>query len=226
MREGRNQTDNDVRKNNRSDKGDRRWWRWSPSLIRVGYEDYEDAMPEHKYYKWQRECINEMWRLLRDDGAIFYNHKWRVKNKQIVDCREIVKDFKVRQIIIRHRPSGSPNHCNSLFTPSYEVIYLIAKPNYKVINRSKKLQDVWSINFDINTEHPAPFPVAIPYLCIGSSVPVGEKHIVLDPFMGSGTTAIAAEQLGQTWLGIEKSEQYIQMAHKRIESERAQMKLF
>ena len=36
---------------------------------------YDDNMPYYKYCEWQRECLNEMMRLLKDDGAIFYNHK-------------------------------------------------------------------------------------------------------------------------------------------------------
>ncbi|MFR4287501.1 MAG: DNA-methyltransferase [Enterococcus italicus] len=46
-----------------------------------------------------------------------------------------------------------------------------------------------------------------------------EKHIIIDPFMGSGTTAIAANRLGVDWIGIEISEEYRQIAEKRISND-------
>jgi DNA modification methylase len=49
---------------------------------------------------------------------------------------------------------------------------------------------------------------------------------ILDPFLGSGTTAVACERLGRKWIGIEISEQYCELAAKRIEAEAAQLKLF
>jgi DNA modification methylase len=49
---------------------------------------------------------------------------------------------------------------------------------------------------------------------------------VVDPFLGSGTTAIACEQLNRRWIGIEISEKYCEIAAKRIERERQQLKLF
>ena len=55
---------------------------------------------------------------------------------------------------------------------------------------------------------------------------VSEGQIVLDPFIGSGTTAIACEALGRKWIGIEISEKYCEIAAKRIEAEYKQRKLF
>lgn len=46
-----------------------------------------------------------------------------------------------------------------------------------------------------------------------------KKDIVLDPFLGSGTTAVVAERLGRNWIGIEKEKKYIQMAKKRMSAE-------
>ena len=62
--------------------------------------------------------------------------------------------------------------------------------------------------------HPAPFPVEIPKRCIEST----DAKVVIDPFIGSGTTAIAAKMLGIDWIGIEVSEEYCTMANDRISS--------
>ena len=51
-------------------------------------------------------------------------------------------------------------------------------------------------------------------------------EMVLDPFMGSGTTAIACEEYGRKWIGIELEEKFCEFASGRIENERKQLKLF
>ena len=53
-----------------------------------------------------------------------------------------------------------------------------------------------------------------------------ERDLLLDPFLGSGTTAIACERLKRKWIGIEIEEKYCEIAAKRIEQERKQLKLF
>ena len=53
-----------------------------------------------------------------------------------------------------------------------------------------------------------------------------ENELILDPFLGSGTTAVAAEKLGRRWIGIEISEKYCEIAAKRIKVEADQGKLF
>ena len=66
--------------------------------------------------------------------------------------------------------------------------------------------------------HPAPFPVELPYRLINMYTYEGD--VVLDPYMGSGTTAIAAESLGRNWVGYEREEKYIDLARRRIEKAR------
>ena len=56
---------------------DGRGGKWKNAELVNGYADYDDNMPHDLYVKWQRECLAEMWRVLTNTGAIFYNHKWR-----------------------------------------------------------------------------------------------------------------------------------------------------
>ena len=85
---------------------DGRGGKWSNAALINGYATYDDNMPYDEYCKWQKECLTEMYRLIKDDGAIFYNHKWRVQGGLIQDRHEIVQDFPVRQIIIWKRKGG------------------------------------------------------------------------------------------------------------------------
>lgn len=63
-------------------------------------------MPHEEYAAWQRRCLTEMYRIIKDDGAIFYNHKWRVQGGLLQDRQDIVSGFPVRQIIIWRRKGG------------------------------------------------------------------------------------------------------------------------
>lgn len=87
-----NSTGNGLKKNTNCGK-------WKNAAIKDGYKDYDDNMPYPEYVAWQQACVAEMFRLIKDDGAIFYNNKNRVQAGLLQDRREIVKDFPVRQII-------------------------------------------------------------------------------------------------------------------------------
>ncbi|MEW6606047.1 MAG: site-specific DNA-methyltransferase [bacterium] len=88
----------------------------------------------------------------------------------------------------------------------------------------KNLSTVWQIrpephNFQrelgVNVDHFAAFPKALCEIPIKFGCP--KNGIVLDPFMGTGTTAVVAYKLGRNWLGIELNPEYIKIANKRLE---------
>jgi modification methylase len=85
---------------------DGRGGKWAGAALVNGYSHYDDNMPYDKYVKWQRDCLSEMFRLIKNDGAIFYNHKWRVQDGLLQDRQDIVSGFPVRQIIIWRRKGG------------------------------------------------------------------------------------------------------------------------
>jgi len=71
--------------------------------------------------------------------------------------------------------------------------------------------------------HPTQKPIQLMYNLVKHSTIEGE--VLLDPFMGSGTTAAACEKLGRRWIGIEINKDYCEIAKQRIEREIAQLKL-
>lgn len=195
---------------------DGRGGKWKKAELINGYAGHSDDMPHDEYVQWQRDCLTAMMRVLRDDGCIFYNHKWRVQNGLLQDRADIVDGFPVRQIIIWQR-SGGLNFNKGYFLPSYEVIYLICKPEFRLADKANAAGDVWKIPQEKNNPHPAPFPVELAQRCIEAT----DAPVVLDPFMGSGTTAIAAEASKRDWIGFELAEPYCQLARERIEAQRA-----
>ena len=86
-------------------------------------------------------------------------------------------------------------------------------------------RDVWSINVKPNKEaHFATYPQELVSPCILAGCPEG--GVVLDPFMGSGTTGIVANKLSRHYIGIELNPEYVEMAERRIDLETSQLLLF
>ena len=73
------------------------------------------------------------------------------------------------------------------------------------------------------TDHPTQKPIKLMLWCIAK---IGNPETILDPFMGSGTTGVAAMQLGRKFIGIEREPKYFDIACKRIEDAQRQTSLF
>lgn len=198
---------------------DGRGGKWANARLQQGYSHHDDNMPHDDYVAWQRAALAEMLRLVPEHGAIFYNHKWRVQGGLLQDRSDIVSGFPVRQIIIWKRKGGI-NFNPGYFVPTYEVIYLIAKSKFKLAAKSNGVGDVWEFGQETKNEHPAPFPIALIDRIVAST----DATTVLDPFMGSGTTAVAALMNGRNYIGIELSPEYVELAQHRISSEGFQTK--
>ena len=105
--------------------------------------------------------------------------------------------------------------------PTTESIYWLTKQ--KPLVYRKKLppayrKTIWSIPLQRVPEHPAPFPVLLARLCIQLATPAG--GLVVDPYMGSGSTGMAAKELGMKFTGIEMDKSYCEIARKRISATR------
>lgn len=200
---------------------DGRGGKWANAGLQKGYSHYDDCMPHDEYVQWQRDCLTEMLRLIPDTGAIFYNHKWRVQAGLLQDRQDIVSGFPVRQIIIWRRKGGL-NFNPGYFLPTYEVIYLIAKPKFKLAPKANAHGDIWEFTQEMNNDHPAAFPVNLIDRIVSSTT----AKIILDPFMGSGTTAISAINFKRDYIGIDISPEYCKMTEERIKKHKAQAKLW
>ena len=196
---------------------------WNKTIDYSGDVDV-DCMNEEEYEEWQIRILNDCFRVLKKDGSMFYNHKIRTKKNKISHPLEWIakSDFRCRQIITWDR-TASPNPDPCRYVPTTELIFWLCKTDKNPrFNRSKDAMfqtEVWKFPADKNTKHPAPFPVALPDNII-PSVAQGERIIVLDPFIGSGTVAISAMKNGCDYLGFEISEEYVKMTEENIENEK------
>ena len=191
---------------------------------KIEYDTFDDNLPEDVYQKQQIEVLNEIYRITKPGGSIFYNHRCRWVNGVMIHPMEWLDktSWKPRQEIIWDRSITGQLRSWRFYTID-ERIYWLYKPTSTLLttgeemkSKHAKMSSIWRISPERNNEHPAPFPLEIP-LRIILSILDEEKGLVLDPYMGSGTTAIAAKLLGSDYVGIDISEKYVKKIQDRVD---------
>lgn len=176
-----------------------------------GYGAHSDAMNQADYDLWQRDVLAFCWTVAR--MAVFYNHRPRIEHGVLRD--PLSNDFGIplRQRIIWNRKTGIDVNLRAFCTRA-EYIYLFAKPDFKLVSHSASgMGDVWDLGIEFRVpEHPAPFPESLPARCIEAT----GAGSVLDPFAGSGTTLLAARNLGRKAIGVELEERYCELIATRL----------
>jgi len=181
----------------------------------IGYGNFKDDMPEDEYQEWQKKVLRECVRILNQNGSIFYNHKPRIVNHKTIFPHEWLGEFNVRQMIIWNR-KGSPVLEPIRFMPTVEYVFWITKERKtpKFNKKAFHYKEVWEIPPKQIPYHPAPFPEELVKRCIDATTEKGD--IVLDPFAGSGTTAVVCKQLNRNFIGIELNPEYCKIAEERL----------
>lgn len=146
--------------------------------------------------------MDDLWRVLKPTGCmfIFYSHK-----KPLVDER-------VKNVIVWVKNNWTAGDLEGDFGNQYELIAYMPKDEFKIL--SKRYSNVWKFNRIAPELHPTQKPVDIIRRLIETSTT--ENMIVLDCFMGSGTTAVACKQLKRNFIGFEIDKDYCDIANKRL----------
>ncbi len=199
-----------------------------------GYAHHNDHMPEGEYQEWQIKVLNELLRVTKPGGSLFYNHKIRWEDGNLLHPFSWIMRSKwcIRQEIIWDRTTVA-NMRGWRFWQVDERIYWLYKPlnghlvGKELQSKHAKATSIWRIKpVPRMDEHPAPFPLTIPARAI-ASMPTEGKITVLDPFCGTGTTLVAAKLLDHNYIGVDNSASYVEFAKDRLEcaeSERAVIK--
>lgn len=192
---------------------------------KVIYDTATDRKDEEAYQAEQVAVLNELYRITKPGGSLFYNHKIRWVRGRLIHPYEWVSKSRwiLRQEIIWHRKIAA-NLRGWRFWQVDERIYWLCKPRFsgdtigeELNPRHALLTSVWEILPERDQRHPNPFPIELPTRCI-YSVLDGRKGIVLDPYCGIGTTLVAAKLLGCDYLGIDISETYVAIAKERLQN--------
>ena len=188
------------------------------------YDKYIDDMPETEYQEQQIKVLNEIYRATKQGGSLMYNHKNRIKNgKQITPYEWILKtEWTLKQEVVWFNRSQNFDKCR--FYPMTERIYWLSKgveTNFvNIINQHDLIKDTAE---GADKEHKRAFPLKLAQrfiMCFPNA------ELIYDPYVGSGTTAIAAHLENRNWIGSEISREYVELANKRIAPYLNQLKLF
>lgn len=181
------------------------------------YSEYNDDMPEHIYQQWQIEVLQECFRVLKPNGSMFYNHKNRIKKGvQITPYEWLLKtDFIIKQEIVWQ--NGSQNFDKIRFYPMTERVYWLSKsPDTKLFNAINHHDFFTRTEWQpakTKGEHKRAYPVK---MCDDIISCFANAEIILDPFMGSGTTGVACVNADRNFIGIELDRHYFEIAQERI----------
>lgn len=203
-----------------------------------GWADYLDW---DDYYKWCKEWLIELYRVLKSDGRMCINHyfslgggKRKERTAPIMKINCMAEDigfkhhavaFWIDRTVCKRTAwgsfcSASSPYCNS----PIESILIMYKEHWKKLNKGEDTiskedfilgcSGFWEIPTSRQKDNPASFPEKLPQLCI--ELFSFKNDIVLDPFCGSGTTCVAAKNTQRRWIGIDISPKYCDIARKRV----------
>ncbi len=206
-----------------------------PDATKVGAVDDEwDKFTDYKAYdKFTNDWLIEARRVLKDNGTLWvigsYHNIFRV-GARLQDL-----DFWILNDIIWTKTNPMPNFKGTRFTNAHETLIWCAKSkdakytfNYesmKVFNEDLQMRSDWYLPICNGPErlkneagkkvHTTQKPEALLYRVVLASTNPGD--VILDPFFGTGTTGAVAKKLGRKYIGIEREDEYIKYAQKRLD---------
>ena len=205
-------------------------------------KDYDEDLSLEEYLQLLKNVFSETYRTLVHGGRACVNvanlgRKPYIPLSAYISQMMIEIGFLMRGEIIWHKGAGAgvsmawgswQSAANPVLRDTHEYILVFSKGTFSrkksegkenTITREQFLEwtkSVWTMNPESARKvgHPAPFPVELPYRLI--QLYAFKDEVVLDPFMGSGSTAIAALQSGRKYIGYEIDPEYVKLAEKRI----------
>jgi site-specific DNA-methyltransferase (adenine-specific) len=220
-----------------------------PYCIAVNYENYDDGIPYEDYLTFSKDWLKRCYDFVKKDGRLCLNIPLD-KNKggqQSVysDLTKIAKEigWKYQSTIIwneqnisRRTAWGSWLSASAPFVIApVEVIVVLYKETWGKLRKGKSdinkkdfidwTNGVWSFNGESKRRigHPAPFPTELPKRCIRLFSYVGD--LILDPFLGSGTTLLACLETNRLGIGVEINKNYCALSERRLTGYLSQRKL-
>ena len=207
-------------------------YRPDQTTVEAVTQDWDKFNTYKEYDNFTEQWLKESKRILKKGGALWVIGSYH--NILRVGTSIQNHGFWILNDIIWHKTNPMPNFRGTRFTNAHETLlwcttsreakYTFNYQNLKELNDGKQMRSDWYIPICSGKErlresnnqrsHPTQKPEALMYRIILSSTNKGD--IILDPFLGSGTTAVVAKKLQRNFIGIEQDKEYISLAKKRL----------
>ncbi|RME11620.1 MAG: site-specific DNA-methyltransferase [Aquificota bacterium] len=219
-----------------------------PFNIGIRYDKWKDSLEYEEYLQWSEDWLREAYRVLKKTGSIYVAIGDEFAAELVIIMKRL--GLYMRNWIIWYYTFGQ--HQKKKFTRSHTHILYFTKDKERFTFNSDEIRvpsarqlvyrdrranpkgripdDVWTFPRVCGTfkervgRHPCQMPEALLERVILASSNPGD--IVLDPFGGTGTTAVVAKRLGRNFITIELSETYYSVIIERLRKEEIQGKLF
>jgi site-specific DNA-methyltransferase (adenine-specific) len=184
---------------------------------------FDDALPAEEYRALAMTVAAECYRILKDDRAAYVFINWRSLGVWLDALTHA--GFRLKNVIVWDKVLSGLNYQN--YAHTHEFLIFAVKGRFFPRNKSEQgdgRTDLWHIRRETRQRsreefhHETVKPVSLIARPIEHATLPGET--VCDPFMGSGTTCVAAKILGRGYIGIELDPRFFSLAAKRIASVR------
>ncbi len=204
-------------------------------VVSVNKGDWDESKGLKEDFEFHKKWLEACRRVLKQNGTLWVSGTYH----SIYQCGFAMQllGYHILNDISWFKPNASPNMSCRYFTASHETLIWARKDkasrhyfNYDLMKNgdypkdfikkpNAQMRSVWAIGTPTPKEkvfgkHPTQKPLELLERIILASTK--ENDLILDPFMGSGTTGVAAMKLGRQFVGIEKNPEFIALADRRI----------
>ena len=205
-------------------------------MVKLDKGNWDKSKGLEQDFEFHKAWLQACKRLLKPNGTIWVSGTYH----SIYFCgvTMMMQGYHILNDVIWFKPNAAPNLSCKYFAASHEHLIWARKnkkskhyfnydamkngifPNDMIKKEGTQMRSVWSMFTTPPKEkllgrHPTQKPMNLLNRIITAATQPGDS--ILDPFMGSGTTGVAAMELGRRFTGIEMNEEYFKLAQKRIE---------
>ena len=203
------------------------------SMVDGVNDDWDKFKSFEEYDNFCKSWLVECKRILKDNGSIWVMGSYH--NIFRLGCQLQNLDYWLLNDVIWRKNNPMPNFRGTRFTNAHETLiwasknkkskYTINYQSLKFSNDDLQMRSDWVLPICNGKErlkkngkkiHSTQKPEALLYRIILATTKKGDS--ILDPFLGTGTTAVVAKKLGRTYFGIEKDKKYFKAANERVDS--------
>lgn len=196
--------------------------------ISTKYASFDDNLPMDEYFEFNKSVLSEC---LRISDLVFFNVQILTGNKPALF--KLMGEFhdKIKELIVWDKLNAQPAIGKNVMNSQFEILLVLqnSKPESRAFADAQfdrgTLSNLWGIKRGkkVDKNHGAVFPLELAEKVIGNFSKPGQ--IVFDPFLGTGTTGVAAKLLDRSFIGIELDHDYFEIAKDRIEAATSQPSL-